>query len=80
MVATSAFRGEEDAEEVVVERIEQTAIQRLALVVGMEVNELVSRLKADGFVVEDTEMSVEQLAEKYNADTEAILLSVFGEE
>ena len=80
LVAISAFRGEEDAEEVVVQRIEQTAIQQLAPVVGMEVNELVERLKVDGYVVEDTEMSVEQVAEKYNADTEAILLSVFGEE
>ena len=80
LVATSAFRGEEDAEEVVVERIEQTAIQLLAPVVGMEVNELVERLKVDGYVVEHPEMSIEQIAEKYNADTEEILLSVFGEE
>ena len=80
LIGMSAFREAADAEEVVVERIEQTAIQLLAPVVDMEVNELVSRLKADGFVVEDTEMSVEQIAEKYNADTEAILLSVFREE
>ena len=80
LVSISAFREAADAEEVVVERIEQTAIQLLALVVGMEVNELIERLKVDGYVVERPEMSVEQLAEKYNADTEEILLSVFGEE
>ena len=80
LVSISAFREAADAEEVVVERLEQTAIQLLALVVGMEVNELIERLKVDGYVVERPEMSVEQLAEKYNADTEEILLSVFGEE
>ena len=79
LVSISAFRGEEDAEEVVVERIEQTSIQLLAPVVGMEVNELLEHLKVNGYGVEDTEMSVAQVAERYNADTEAILLSVFGE-
>lgn len=33
-----------------------------------------------GMFVERPEISVEQLAEKYNADTEEILLSVFGKE
>ena len=80
LVSISAFRGSEDAEEVVVERIEQTSIELLAPVVGMEVNELVDRLRVDGYIVERPEMSVEQVAEKYNADTEDILLSVFGEE
>ena len=40
-------------------------------------NELVERLKVDGYVLESPEMSIEQLAEKYEADTEAILLLVF---
>lgn len=80
LVSISAFREAADAEEVVVERIEQTSIELLAPVVDMEVNELVERLKVDGYIVERTEMSVEQVAEKYNADTEDILLSVFGEE
>ena len=67
----------EDAEEVVFERIEQTPIQVLAPVVGMEVSELVEQLAADGFVIDDPQMSVEQLAETHTTDTEEILLSVF---
>lgn len=49
LVSISAFRGEEDAEEVVVERIEQTSIELLAPVVGMEVNELLEHLKVNGY-------------------------------
>lgn len=80
LVSISAFREAADAEEVVFERIEQTSIQLLAPVVGMEVNELLEHLKVNGYGVERPEMSVEQVAERYNADTEAILLLVFGEE
>ena len=77
LVTISAFRDAEDAEEIVIDRIEQVPIRLLAPVVEMEVNDLVAQLKADGFVVEDPQMSVEQLAEKHNTDTEEILLSVF---
>ena len=43
LVTTSAIRGEEDAEDRVVDQIEQTSIQLLAPVVGMEVNREVQR-------------------------------------
>ena len=77
LLTTSALQQGEDAEEVVFERIEQTPIQLLAPVVGMEVSELVDQLSADGFVIETPEMSIEQLAETHTTDTEEILLSVF---
>ena len=77
LVAATVLQPTQDAEEVVVERIEQTPIQLIAPVVGMEVNALVERLKVDGYVIESPEMSIEQLTEKHEADTEEILLSVF---
>ncbi len=77
LVTTSAMRGEEDAEDRVVDQIEQTSIQLLAPVVGVEVGALVDRLKADGLVVDNPEMSIEQLADKHGTDTEDILLLIF---
>ena len=77
LVTTSAMLGDEDAEDRVVDQIEQTSIQLLAPVVGMEVSALVDRLKQGGFAVDDPEMSIEQLAERDGADTEDILLLVF---
>ena len=77
LVTNSALQQRIDAEELVVERIEQTSIQLLAPVVGMEVSELVNQLAVDGFVVENQEMSIEQLADKHSIDTDRILLSVF---
>ena len=77
LVATTAIQGTEDAEERVVHQIEQTPIQLLAPVVNMELGALVARLKADGLVVDDPKMSVEQLADKHGADTEDILLLIF---
>ena len=77
LVTNSALQQRIDAEELVVERIEQTSIQMLAPVVGMQVNELVNQLGADGFVVDDPDMSVEQLADRHATDTEHILFLVF---
>ena len=77
LVTNSALQQRIDAEELVVERIEQTSIQLLAPVVGMEVSELVNQLAVDGFVVENQEMSIEELADKHSIDTDRILLSVF---
>ena len=77
LVTISAIRGEEDAEDRVVDQIEQTSIQLLAPVVGMEVSALVDRLKQGGFAIDDPEMSIEQLADRDGADTEDILLLVF---
>ena len=77
LVVTSVMLHTEDAEERIVHQIEQTPIQLLAPVVGMEVSVLVNRLKQGGFAVDNPEMSIEQLAERDGADTEDILLLVF---
>ncbi|MCY4568941.1 MAG: DUF4405 domain-containing protein [Candidatus Poribacteria bacterium] len=77
LVTATVLQPTEDAEEVVVERIEQTPIRLLAPVVGKGVRELVLHLRVAGFPVETPEMTVEHLAEKHNTDTEAILLLVF---
>ena len=36
-------------------------------------------MRVAGFAVETPEMSIEQLAEKHNVDTDEILLSIFRE-
>ncbi|MDE0636167.1 MAG: DUF4405 domain-containing protein [Candidatus Poribacteria bacterium] len=77
LVTTTALRNEVDTEELVVERIEQTSIQLLAPVVGMEVDELVEQLKGEGFVVDTPQMTIEQLADKHTTETDTILLKVF---
>ena len=77
LVATTAIQGTEDAEERVVHQIEQTPIQLLAPVVNMQLGALVARLKDDGLVVDNPEMSIEQLADRHGADTEDILLLIF---
>ena len=77
LVGISAFREDADIEEIVIEHIEQTSIRALAPAVGIHPNVLVNRLKADGYIVEDPEMSVEQLAEKHAVDTDVILVSIF---
>ena len=43
----------------------------------MEVSELVDQLGEDGFVVDNPEMSIEQVADQYSADTDDVLISVF---
>ena len=72
------MRGGEDAEDRVVEQIEQTSIQLLApgCWYGGECA-LWIWLKTAGLVVDNPEMSIEQLADKHGADTEEILLLVF---
>ncbi len=77
LVTITVMRGEEDAEERVVDQIEQASIQLLAPVVDIEVNALMDRLKQGGFAVDNPEMSIEQLADKHGRDTEEILLLVF---
>ena len=77
LVVTSTIGDKGEPEERIVDQIEQTSITLLAPVVGMEVSELVDQLGNDGFVVDDPEISIEQLAHKHDADTDDILLSVF---
>ena len=77
LVTTSALLDKGEPEERIVDQIEQAPITLLAPIVGMEVRELVDRLGDDGFVVDNPEMSIEQLAHHHDADTDDILLSVF---
>ena len=61
----------------VVEQIEQTSIHLLAPVIGLEVNELVEQLNDEGFVVDNPQMTIEQLADKHTIETDTILLKIF---
>ena len=79
LIARTAIFSEGEPEELIMERMEQTSITRMAPIVDMEVETLIKRLGADGYTVSDPEMSIEALAEKHGADTDTVLLSVFRE-
>ena len=77
LVVASAFLGLGEPDEIVVTTITDTPIAVLAPVVGLDVGELVARLAADGFVVEDPRLSVERVAVQSGADPDDVLFSVF---
>lgn len=77
LVTTSALLNRGESDRLVVEQIERTSIFTLSQVVGMSENALVIQLANDGFVVDDPEITVEELAEHLEVDTDDILLSVF---
>ena len=77
LVTRSAILREGDPESLIVDRMEETSIVLLAPVVGMDVTELRNKLGGDGYIVDNPEMSVEQLADKHDAETDDVLLSVF---
>lgn len=77
LVTRSAILSEGDPESLIVDRMEKTSIVLLASVVGMEVTELRNKLGGDGYIVDNPEMSVEQLADKHDAETDDVLFSVF---
>ena len=79
LIARTAIFSEGEPEELIMERIEQTSITRIAPIVDMEVETLIKRLGDDGYTVSDPEMSIEALADQHGADTDAVLLSVFRE-
>lgn len=79
LVARTAIFSQGEPEELIMEKMEQTSITRMAPIVDLDVDTLVKRLGNDGFTVSDPEMSIEQLAEEHGADTDDILLSVFRE-
>ncbi len=79
LIARTAIFSQGEPEELIMERMEQTSIIRMAPIVDMDVDTLVKRLANDGYTVNDTEMSIEQLAEEHGAETDDILLSVFRE-
>lgn len=77
MVARTAFFDKGEPEELIMEKMEETSLVGLAPLVDMSVTGLVERLSIDGFPVDDPEMTVEQIAEHHDAETDDILLSVF---
>lgn len=77
LVITSAILDKGESEELIVTQIERTPIVLLAPIVNMNVSELIDRLGEDGFIVDNPEMSIEQVADQYSADTDDILISVF---
>ena len=79
LIARTAIFSEGEPEELIMEKMEQTSITRIAPIVDMDVDTLVKQLGNDGYTVSDPETSIEQLAEQHDADTDDILLSVFRE-
>ena len=77
LVAASATLEMGEADALVVARIDSAPLALLAPIVGLEVGELVDRLGDDGFVVDDPEVSIRQLAEQHGADADDLLFSVF---
>lgn len=77
MVISSAMLNTGEPEELIMETIEETSLDRLAPIIGMEPHELVQQLAIDGFTVENPQMTVEQISEELGVDTDDILLSVF---
>ena len=77
LVTTSSFLGNREPDRLVVEKIEQASLSAVARVTGLSDNELVILLVNYGIAVEDTSLTIEQLADKLGVETDAILLSVF---
>ena len=77
MVISSAMLNRGEPEELIMETIEQTSLDRLAPIIGMEPHELIQQLATDGFTVGNSQMTVEQISEELDVDTDDILLSVF---
>ena len=77
LVAASTLLNTGDAEELIVERMNSVPLDVLAPVAGLDVAELLDRLGAEGLVVDDAGTSIRQLAERYDAEADDILVSLF---
>ena len=77
MVISTTILSRGEPEELIMETIEQTSLDRLAPIIGMEPHELIQQLATDGFTVENPQMTAEQISEELGVDTDDILLSVF---
>ena len=77
LVARTAIFDSDEPEELIMDKMEQTSIFTLSQVLGISEDALVIKLANDGFVVDDTRLTVDELAERFGADTDDILLSVF---
>ena len=76
LVMASAILGAGEPEELILARIDRTPVNVLAPAIGMDARELIDRLGRDGFVVDDPEMSIRQLAARYGAETDDLLFAV----
>ena len=77
LVTASSVLEMGEADALVIARIDSAPLAVIAPVVGMEVRQVVDRLGDAGFVVEDPELSIRQVAEQHGADTDDLLFLVF---
>lgn len=77
LVTRTALFDRGKPEELIMDKMEQTSIFTLSQFLGMNENTLVTQLANDGFVDDDTAITVEELADKLSVDTDDILLSAF---
>ena len=77
LIARTAIFSEGEPEKLIMQKIEQTSLTRIAPIVDMDVETLIKRLGDDGYTVDIPEMSIEALAEAHGAETNDVLLSVF---
>lgn len=76
LVLASAILSTGEPEELILERIDDTPVALLAPAVGMDLVEFVDRLGEEGVVVDDPGMSIRQLADRYRAEADDLLVSV----
>lgn len=76
LVLASAVVGTGEPEELILERIDGTPLALLAPAIGMSVSDLIDRLGDEGVVVDDPGMSIRQLADRYGAEADDLLVSV----
>ena len=76
LVAASILLNTGEAEELILEKTVSVPLNVLAPVAGLDVTELVDRLGAEGLAVDDPGMSIRQLAERYDAEADDILVSL----
>ena len=79
LVFYSVLTGTGEAEQVVMERLEDAPIETLAPVAGKDVQDLVAQLRSDGYPIEGPEISPSQLADAAGAEVDDVLQAVFSE-
>lgn len=77
LVTASSVLDIGEADTLVVARIDSALLALLAPVVGLEVGQIVDRLGDAGFIVDDPEMSIQELAQQHGVDTDELLFLVF---
>ncbi len=69
----------EETRNMILERVEDGPLPVVAMLLDIEVEQLVEELGRNGILADDLEMSIQELAERYDADTEDILVHVLDE-